>query len=143
MTSGSRPAPRSTARRAGEAEARTTRTLRPYITRRMRFGLVGTGYWARATHAAAIASTPGASLEAVWGRNPQATASLAAEHGAAAFTGEEAIDAFLDGVDAVAFSVPPYVQAPIATPAAPAPRPRAAPSTRPRPPPPGTRRWPP
>ncbi len=84
----------------------------------MRFGLVGTGYWARATHAAAITSTPGASLEAVWGRNPQATASLAAEHGAAAFTGEEAIDAFLDGVDAVAFSVPPYVQAPIATRAA-------------------------
>ena len=77
----------------------------------MRFGLVGTGYWARATHAAAIASTAGASLAAVWGRNPQATASLAAEHGAAAFTGEEAIDAFLDGVDAVAFSVPPYVQA--------------------------------
>jgi predicted dehydrogenase len=84
----------------------------------MRFGLVGTGYWARATHAAAIASTAGASLAAVWGRNPQATASLAAEHGAAAFTGEEAIDAFLDGVDAVAFSVPPYVQAPIATRAA-------------------------
>jgi predicted dehydrogenase len=84
----------------------------------MRFGLAGTGYWARATHAAAIASTAGASLAAVWGRNPQATASLAAEHGAAAFTGEEAIDAFLDGVDAVAFSVPPNVQAPIATRAA-------------------------
>jgi predicted dehydrogenase len=84
----------------------------------MRFGLVGTGYWARATHAAAIASTAGASLTAVWGRNPEATASLAAEHGAAAFTGEGAIDAFLDGVDAVAFSVPPYVQAPIATRAA-------------------------
>jgi predicted dehydrogenase len=84
----------------------------------MRFGLVGTGYWARATHAAAIASTQGASLAAVWGRNPQAAASLAGEHGAAAFSGEEAIDAFLEGVDAVAFSVPPYVQAPIATRAA-------------------------
>ncbi len=84
----------------------------------MRFGLVGTGYWARATHAAAIASTPGASLAAVWGRDPQAAASLAGEHGAAAFTGEEAIDEFLAGVDAVAFSVPPYVQAPIATRAA-------------------------
>jgi predicted dehydrogenase len=84
----------------------------------MRFGLVGTGYWARATHAAAIASTPGASLAAVWGRDPQAAASLAGEHGADAFTGEEAIDQFLDGVDAVAFSVPPYVQAPIAARAA-------------------------
>jgi|tagenome__1003787_1003787.scaffolds.fasta_scaffold20978738_5 predicted dehydrogenase len=84
----------------------------------MRFGLVGTGYWARATHAAAIASTAGASLTAVWGRDPQAAASLAGEHGADAFTGEEAIDQFLEGVDAVAFSVPPYVQAPIATRAA-------------------------
>lgn len=84
----------------------------------MRFGLVGTGYWARATHAAAIASTAGASLAAVWGRNPVATASLASEHGAAAFTGEEAIEAFLKDVDAVAFSVPPHVQAPIATRAA-------------------------
>src|SRR5262245_18156678 len=84
----------------------------------MRFGLVGTGYWARVTHAAAIDATAGASLAAVWGRDPEATAALAAEHGAAAFTGEDAIDAFLDGVDAVAFSVPPYVQAPIATRAA-------------------------
>jgi predicted dehydrogenase len=84
----------------------------------MRFGLVGTGYWARVTHATAIALTPGATLSAVWGRNPQAAADLAAEHGATPFTGADAIDAFLDGVDAVAFSVPPHVQAPIATRAA-------------------------
>lgn len=84
----------------------------------MRFGLVGTGYWARATHAAAITSTPGASLTAVWGRNPEATAALAREHEATPFTGEDALDAFLDRVDAVEFSAPPYVQAPIATRAA-------------------------
>jgi predicted dehydrogenase len=84
----------------------------------MRFGLVGTGYWARETHAAAIASTPGAALAAVWGRNPAATGMLASDHGAASFTGEDAIDAFLDSVDAVAFSVPPHVQAAIATRAA-------------------------
>lgn len=84
----------------------------------MKFGLVGTGYWARVTHAAAIAATPEASLTAVWGRNKQAAADLAAAHGATPYTGEDAIDAFLDGVDAVAFSVPPFVQAPIATRAA-------------------------
>jgi predicted dehydrogenase len=84
----------------------------------MRFGLVGTGYWARVAHATAIASTPGAELSAVWGRNPQAAANLAADFGATPFSGEDAIGAFLDGVDAVAFSVPPYVQAPIATRAA-------------------------
>ncbi len=84
----------------------------------MRFGLVGTGYWARATHATAIALTPGATLTSVWGRNPQAAADLAAEHRARPFSGEDGIDAFLGSVDAVAFSVPPHVQAPIATRAA-------------------------
>jgi predicted dehydrogenase len=84
----------------------------------MRFGLVGTGYWARVTHAAAISTTPGATLGAVWGRNQQAAKELASEHGATAFTGEDAIDDFIHAVDAVAFSVPPYVQAPIATRAA-------------------------
>jgi predicted dehydrogenase len=84
----------------------------------MRFGLVGTGYWARVTHAAAIASAPGATLDAVWGRDAEKAAALAALHGATPHAGEDAIDAFLDSVDAVAFSVPPYVQAPIATRAA-------------------------
>ena len=45
----------------------------------MRFGLVGTGYWARITHAQAIASTPGAELAAVWGRNRQAAQALGAD----------------------------------------------------------------
>ena len=77
----------------------------------MRFGLVGTGYWARITHAPAIASTPGADLVAVWGRRQAAAAALAAEHSATAYAD---FDAFLDGVDAVAFAVPPHFQAPLA-----------------------------
>jgi len=77
----------------------------------MRFGLAGTGRWARIAHAPALASTPGSSLAAVWGRNPDAARSLAAEHGAAAFSD---FGAFLDAVDAVAFAVPPDVQAPLA-----------------------------
>jgi predicted dehydrogenase len=81
----------------------------------LRFGLIGTGYWARIAHAPALASTEGIELAAVWGRDPQAAASLAAEHGATAY---EEIDALLAAVDGVAFAVPPDVQAPIAAAAA-------------------------
>jgi predicted dehydrogenase len=77
----------------------------------MRFGLVGTGYWARITHAPALATTAGVRLTAVWGRDPVATQTLAAGHGATAHTD---FDAFLGSVDAVAFAVPPHVQAPLA-----------------------------
>jgi predicted dehydrogenase len=77
----------------------------------MRFGLVGTGYWARVTHAPALTSTPGIELAAVWGRDPAATKELAAAHQA---TPHGDIDAFLREVDAVAFAVPPDVQAPFA-----------------------------
>jgi predicted dehydrogenase len=77
----------------------------------MRFGLVGTGYWAKITHAPALASTPGVDLVAVWGRDPAAAAALAATHGASAYAD---FGAFLDSVDAVAFAVPPHVQAPLA-----------------------------
>jgi predicted dehydrogenase len=77
----------------------------------MRFGLVGTGHWARITYAPALSSVPGISLAAVWGRDPAAASSLAAGFGA---TGYDDIGAFIDAVDAVAFAVPPDVQAPIA-----------------------------
>ena len=81
----------------------------------LRFGLVGTGYWARVTHAPALASAEGIELAAVWGRDPVAAAGLAAEYHA---TAQENLDAFLAAVDGVAFAVPPYVQAPIAATAA-------------------------
>jgi predicted dehydrogenase len=77
----------------------------------LRFGLVGTGYWARVTHAPALASAEGTEFVAVWGRNPDAARALAAEHAAAAY---EDFDAFLARVDGVAFSVPPDVQAALA-----------------------------
>jgi predicted dehydrogenase len=76
----------------------------------LRFGLVGTGHWARITHAPALASVDGIELVAVWGRNAAAASALANEHGAVAYTD---IEAFLAAVDAVAFSVPPGVQATI------------------------------
>ena len=81
----------------------------------LRFGLVGTGYWARIAHAPALASTEGIEFTAVWGRNLGAATELAAGYGARP---HDDIDAFLADVDGVAFAVPPDVQAPIATQAA-------------------------
>ena len=70
----------------------------------MRFGVVGTGYWARETHAAALAAHPDADLVGVWGRSFARAAELAETAGAAAF--EHADDKFAD-VDPVAYAVPP------------------------------------
>src|SRR5580704_14098203 len=77
----------------------------------LRFGLVGTGHWARITHAPALASTDGIEFAAVWGRNADAAADLAASYDVAA---HHDLSAFLAGIDAVAFAVPPGVQAQIA-----------------------------
>jgi predicted dehydrogenase len=81
------------------------------MARSLRFGLVGTGHWARITHARALASTDGIEFAAVWGRNAAAAAGLAASYHVTAYRD---LPEFLDGVDAVAFAVPPDVQAPIA-----------------------------
>ncbi len=82
---------------------------------RMRIGLVGTGYWARETHAPGIDGAPEAALTAVWGRNPAATDTLAQRHRAIGYAD---FDEFLGQVDAVSFSVPPDVQATLAVRAA-------------------------
>lgn len=81
----------------------------------LRFGLVGTGYWASETHAAGLADAEGASLVAVWGRDARAAAELAVRHDAIACSD---YDEFITHVDAVTFAVPPNVQAPLAVRAA-------------------------
>jgi predicted dehydrogenase len=83
--------------------------------RPLRFGLAGTGYWASVAHAPALASAPGVTLAAVWGRDPQKARALAGQHQAVAHAD---FDAFLADVDAVAFSIPPDVQGELATRAA-------------------------
>jgi predicted dehydrogenase len=74
----------------------------------MRFGLLGTGYWATEVHAAALASHPRAELVGVWGRTPERARALAERHGAKPY---EDVDEFLAAVDAVAVALPPHVQA--------------------------------
>ena len=85
------------------------------MTRPLRFGLVGTGHWARITHAPALATTDGIDFAAVWGRNADAARELADRYHATAY---DDISGLVANVDAVAFAVPPDVQAPIATRAA-------------------------
>ena len=82
---------------------------------RMRFGVVGTGYWARETHAAALAAHPEVDLVGVWGRSFARAAELAEYVGARPFRHVD--DMFAD-VDAVAFAVPPDAQAELAVRAA-------------------------
>jgi predicted dehydrogenase len=98
-------------RRSGRQPApvaieRTTVHVQP-----TRFGLVGTGYWAQQVHAPGLAGHPDAELVGVWGRDPGKAAELAAGYGARAYA---EVEALFDAVDAVAFAVPPAVQAELA-----------------------------
>lgn len=81
----------------------------------MRFGLVGTGYWAAETHATALSGHPDVEFVGVWGRSSARTEQLAARFSVRAY--DDAEEMFAD-VDAVAFAVPPDVQAALAVRAA-------------------------
>lgn len=81
----------------------------------LRVGLLGTGPWARRTHAPALAAHTGSEFVGVWGRRPEAAAELAREYGVKVY---EDTDALFADCDAVAFALPPDVQAPLAVRAA-------------------------
>lgn len=107
----------STVRQAPySAEEMTVTTTSPSWTHApVRVGLVGAGPWARAVHARVLAAGPETRLTSVWARRPEAARETAAPHGATvAATFEE----LLDDCEAVAFSVPPSVQAELAVRAA-------------------------
>ncbi|MEU6678934.1 Gfo/Idh/MocA family oxidoreductase [Streptomyces sp. NPDC046925] len=77
----------------------------------VRVGLVGAGPWARVMHARMLAAGPETTLAAVWARRPEAAAETAAPYGAAVAA---SFDELLDHCEAVAFAVPPAVQAELA-----------------------------
>ena len=77
----------------------------------MRFGLVGTGPWAGIAHGPGLMAAAGVELIGVWGRSPEKARTLATELGVSAYDDFEAL---LADVDAVAFAVPPEVQAELA-----------------------------
>lgn len=78
-------------------------------------GLVGAGPWAGMVHAPALAAGPSTRLAGVWARRPEASAELAGRHGAPSFA---RLEELFDACEAVAFSVPPDVQAELAARAA-------------------------
>ncbi|MFE5486410.1 Gfo/Idh/MocA family protein [Streptomyces sp. NPDC056527] len=80
-----------------------------------RIGLLGTGPWAARAHAPALAAHDGVEFAGVWGRRPEAAAEIAAASGTAVY---EDVDALFGACDAVAFALPPDVQAPLAVRAA-------------------------
>ncbi|HEX2356913.1 MAG TPA: Gfo/Idh/MocA family oxidoreductase [Micromonosporaceae bacterium] len=81
----------------------------------MRFGLLGTGYWAAETQAAALAAHPDAEFVGVWGRTQARAAAVAKRYAVGAYAD---VDALFADVDAVAVALPPDVQAPLAARAA-------------------------
>jgi len=81
----------------------------------IRIGLVGAGPWAAGFHAPMIARAEGLALTAVWARRPAAAEALAQAHGASV---AQSYEHLINHVDAVAFAVPPDVQARLAPQAA-------------------------
>jgi predicted dehydrogenase len=78
-------------------------------------GLVGAGPWAEKAYAPMLASGPETRLAGVWSRRPDAARALAVRFGAEPF---ETYEALLDRSEAIAFAVPPDVQAEMASQAA-------------------------
>lgn len=81
----------------------------------LRVGLVGAGPWADRFHAPMLAAGPSTTLACVYARRLEAAVSLAQRHHASA---TDEFDVLLDGCEAVAFAVPPDVQAVLAARAA-------------------------
>jgi predicted dehydrogenase len=81
----------------------------------VRVGLVGAGPWAKMVHAPVLAAGPETQLAGVWARRDDAAERLATRYGAPSFGSREELYATCD---AVAFAVPPDVQAELATEAA-------------------------
>jgi predicted dehydrogenase len=73
----------------------------------MKFGLVGTAFWARTVHAAGLAEHELVDFVGVWGRTPANVELVAREYGTRPYAD---FDALLEDVDAVAFAVPPDAQ---------------------------------
>ncbi|MFE9139465.1 Gfo/Idh/MocA family protein [Streptomyces sp. NPDC007355] len=81
----------------------------------LRVGLIGAGPWARSMHAPMLAAGPETHLTAIWARRGDAAAELAARFGARAAASPEEL---FDTCEAIAFAVPPAIQAQLAPAAA-------------------------
>lgn len=78
------------------------------MTEPLKVGLVGAGPWANMVHAPVLAHSPHTTLTAVWARRSEAAQKTAERNNAKVAA---SFDELLDQCDAVAFCVPPDVQA--------------------------------
>ena len=78
----------------------------------VRAGLVGSGPWAGKIHAPGLAEHSGVEFTHLWARNADAARALAGKYGLEICTSHAAL---VNAVDLVSYSVPPAVQAPLAT----------------------------
>jgi len=78
---------------------------------RLKVGVVGAGPWATLVHAPMIAASEQTELSGVWARRPEAASNLAGAHGTTACA---SFDELLERSEAIAFAVPPDVQADLA-----------------------------
>lgn len=74
---------------------------------RPRFGLIGTGVWARGVGMPAAARSEAVQFTGILSRNAETVTALAAAHGV---IGHTDLAAFLSDVDIVGIAVPPYIQ---------------------------------
>lgn len=81
----------------------------------IRFGVVGTGHWARHVHLPALLRTDGADVVGLWGRTPSRVTEIAAKYGVRPFS---RLCDMLAEVDAVSIAVQPGAQRDIAVAAA-------------------------
>ncbi len=81
----------------------------------MRIGLLGTGPWAELAYAPALSAHPEVEFTGIWGRRPEAARKLAETFDTRPY---DDVDALIEVSEAVAFALPPYVQAPLAVRAA-------------------------
>lgn len=81
------------------------------MTEPVRVGLVGAGPWAQMFTAQMLAAGPHTTLSGVWARRSDVAAELAGRFGAPGF---DDLDALIDVSDALAFALPPDVQAELA-----------------------------
>ena len=77
----------------------------------MRFGLIGTGPWASMVHGPGLVRAAGVELVGIWGRSSERSRDLATTLGTRSY---DDVAALIADVDAVAFAVPPDVQADLA-----------------------------
>jgi len=73
----------------------------------VRFGVVGTAYWAREVHVSGLRARPDIQLVGIWGRHFETARAIADPLAIATFGRFEEM---LDAVDAVSIAVPPDVQ---------------------------------